>query len=421
MYTETRIHKQYTPLSLAVVVRATGTATAQLYNQFEGTLTPQRTPDAPTVFIPDVQAIVNDNAPDWQNGNKVSLLTEVQWLANGEDISNPASSVYADFHTASGEPLFSIVSAANDTNASLRLWLNPSAEKRYTMQLSAKLTDPRTKHTHVILSDGIDIYVNTLGASEWDFSVVHDTNIRYSPCYDNLRLYDYLCKKNVITASDSLRNTYCDGMQYDLSLPFLISYGHSRYTADDKLRFRVFDHLRNHAELTPSNCSWITELDNKHLRVDQRFLDGERVVADIQMEILTSSGTWLPVAQEQLTFTRWFPAIDAMPTNISDIDLTADTRPDHALVLFNGHKVDHPLAYLTLKWYARSSESDPWTYQGEGEDVIINQRALGIGVNARDTLYIRLEYDLTIGYALLVDNEGRFITDNEGRFITVMY
>lgn len=413
MYTETRIHKVYRPLNIGISINVGGVAVAQTINPYEHTVTPQRTQALPTILTPLVMAQTGSDDASWQDGNVAHLLKEVIWYANGTNINVSGTPIYEAFHSG-GSPLYQIVSTGAD-NGSLRLWKNFAAEERYTMQMSAKFVDPRTKKTYEVMSDGIDLFATSIGDSEWDFSVVHDVNIIYNPVIDRLKLYDWLVAAGKVTPSTALRQQYTDATAYDINLPLLITHGHRKATNTDNVRFRLFAHNQDHVEVKLGNNFFLTEFDNNHLRIDQRFLPDETFVLDVCMYTV-ADGKETFQSQEQLTFSRYYPRIEAYPTNGSDIDLSATERPDTALVLIAGQPCDYPEAYLRLTWSARSSESDPWTYQGYGERVTIDQQKLGINPQGRDDLYIRLDYHVKSGLAPLSNEDGALITDNN-RFI----
>jgi len=410
MIYETKIRKIYRPLNISTSVEVSGVSLAQVVDQYENTTTPSRSSSQTTVLKPVVMALSGSDDNTWADGNVASKLVEIKWLCNGTDISVSGTDVYDAWHSA-GSALFEIVHDSTANNGSLRIWKNLAAQEMCAMQMKAKFLDSRTGRYYEVLTDAVDLTAQALGDAEWDFSIVHDVNIKYCPVQDNLKLYDYLVAAGQLPEGKS-RADYLDATAYEIRLPIFITYGHKKVTPTDKITFRAFDHLHDHAELTTSNNFFLREFDSEHILIDQRFLPDETYVIDVKMYVND-----VFQSQEQITFSRYYPKIEAVPTNGSDLDLDAQTRWDKAFVTINGNHCEYPEAFLRLAWFARSSESEQWTPQGMGETCTINQQSLGISPTGRDELFIRLEYRIKSGLAPLSNEDGYLIENAVGNII----
>lgn len=344
-----RIRREYAPLNISVSLVCT-TPASPITQTFDALCEDgsQYSPDRslfPTVLAPVICA--ESSATVVAPTKKNSILSEIKWLANGQDITLDSS--------WSGK--YNIDTADNDDKGTLSIYRNISVGEQVSLVMEAVIADSRTGFRHKIITE--PVILNTIARSEDAYSVElpEGDRLLYSVFDDRLAKDDYNRAHGLKSMTDSDRAlVQNERSSYMRQIPFQIRRGAKAVKSATNLKVEM---------LRVNSDGSLTRLDEKFSEMysspsvtasalnpamfDMRLI--ERGCYMIRVLLGTKE-----VARRQFQIDRQEEDIDITPTNAVGIDDADTEHGDYARVSnARGCIIDRPEVGLNIKWYTSSS------------------------------------------------------------------
>jgi len=395
-----KIRRVFAPLNTAasIVCTSGGSPTTQVWNTALSQFEPNRA-NTPCVLHPDISAYASDGT--WKQQQANALLTNMQWLVNGKEIST-VWNVGTDYQ----------IDTNGSTRGDLIIYRNVAVSELFSLKFKADIVDGRTKINVPIETD--EVTLNTVAKSDDAYSMAleDDENIVYNPTLDKLLLYDYKVAHGLIAASDSVRNACIDSNAYLHKIPFHVYKGGTALTSGYTVK------LYKMSGITPVEIgvgmNEVNAITTTYVTLDLRLVESASYVVKAFV-----GGN--EICNKQFSVSRSYPKFTISAGQNTDIAPNQDNRMQQALVSSDGRIVECPASVYLLKWSTKATDNGASTTRQwqEGDTALFNISDTGLGETSEDELEIAVDASykpamdfFSDGSEPLVDENGEYLIGN---------
>lgn len=236
-----RIRKEFQPLTIAVSLKimTPNSPANQVYNPVANEYDPDRGV-TPLVILPEVIANAADGSWDMPYVN--SLLAEMNWFANGENISA----------ISSWNGKYSI-DTVGDTRGAITISRNVAPGESFELYFEGLIADTRLGVNIPVKTDSIMLTTVDKSEDTYGLSIGDSQIIQYNPFLDKLLLYDYKVANNLISASTANRNAALDENSYERTIPLMVTKGVNKITTGYTIELYQVNSISSQTMLTTAN------------------------------------------------------------------------------------------------------------------------------------------------------------------------
>lgn len=404
MYTrKTRLKTSYEPLmvSCSVTVDANCSPLGQTYNEVTGEYNPDRAGETglPTIIVPVVYASSNDAT--WTNREVNSLLEDMHWLVNGQDITEVWNK--EDYAVADGKD-------GTYKRGTLIVTKNIKSGTQCELHLEAAFNDSRTKDNYRVMSDRIMLSTTSLSQDEYAISVSRRL-VKYDMFKDRLLERDYCVANGLepdMDADDALRV----GTPYKQTIAFTCYRGAGKITPDrGQVKLLLATGGGKFASAEDNDC--VEEWDDTgRVTIDCRLL-GENTVFRLQYVSPNN------VCYADFQIRKTISAFNVEMCNTSSIEDGDTEKRMYAIVTVVGNenrKLPHPEAQLVMKWMTDCGDKTAVEHN-EGSLGVINLKTAGVSVTDDELeVYLKIDYRSQASIVALADaiatSDGKTLLTN---------
>ncbi len=389
-----RIRKEFQPLTIAVSLKilTPNSPANQVYNPVVNEYDPDRGV-TPLMILPEVIANASDGS--WDKPYVNSLLAEMNWFANGENISA----------ISSWNGKYSI-DTVGDTRGAITISRNVAPGESFELHFEGVIADTRLGVNIPVKTDSIILTTVDKSEDTYGLSIGDSQIIQYNPFLDKLLLYDYKVANKLISASTANRNAALDENSYERTIPLMVTKGVNKITTGYTIELYQVNSISSQTRLTTANHE-IVALSLTSLYNGFAF-DRERgllVVGEDSVERrLQDSNSPSIVFIQNLRAYRQV----RLPFNPDEI-----LHRNIAMVQWNGEIVSIPAPIIRMVWFTDSANKTGVQWQ-EGEKTVIMLDGTGIGETYLDDwldVYIKAEQKKA--FSVLTDGTNEY-TDSNG-------
>lgn len=359
-----RIRKVFAPLTTATSIRCATPAspTTQVYN---GSLV-EYEPDrelTPTIILPEVVAHATDGS--WPNPYSNSLLADMHWFVNGQDITS-----LADWNGKYE------IDQVGDTRGAITVKKNISPGETVELHFEAKLADTRLGINIPIVTDKITLSTTEKSSDGYSISVKDGGIVQYDPIKDKLHLYEYKVAHGLITASAAEQAAATDNCAYLHKIPFHIFNGKKLKTSGYTIRVYRVDSPTTLTLLTASAHNELVSQTLNEIVLDLRLI--EKASYAIKAYVKN-----VEVASFEIGVNRIYQKYHITPTNGTAIHPDDTERYDKVMADCDGNIIECPGSVFQITWYT-DTEALKGVKHNEGDETVYQLVKTGIGNTASD-------------------------------------
>lgn len=388
-----RIRKEFQPLTIAVSLKimTPNSLANQVYNPVANEYDPDRGV-TPLVILPEVIANAADGSWDMPYVN--SLLAEMNWFANGENISA----------ISSWNGKYSI-DTVGDTRGAITISRNVAPGESFELHFEGLIADTRLGVNIPVKTDSIMLTTVDKSEDTYGLSIGDSQIIQYNPFLDKLLLYDYKVANNLISASTANRNAALDENSYERTIPLMVTKGVNKITTGYTIELYQVNSISSQTMLTTANHE-IVALSLTSLTMDLRLVEKGDY-------LLLAKVGGKEVARQQFSINRVYPKFTCIPASQASINPDEILHRNVAMVQWNGEIVPIPAPIIRMVWFTDSANKTGVQWQ-EGEKTVIMLDGTGIGETYLDDwldVYIKAEQKKA--FSVLTDGTNEY-TDSNG-------
>lgn len=388
-----RIRKEFQPLTLAVSLKilTPNSPANQVYNSAVNEYDPDRGA-TPLVILPEIIANTSDGSWDMPYVN--SLLAEMNWFANGKNLSTVSS--------WSGK--YSI-DTVGDTRGAITISRNVATGENFELHFEGVIADTRLGVNIPVKTDTIVLTTVDKSEDTYGLSIGDSQIIQYNPFLDKLLLYDYKVANKLISASTANRNAALDENSYERTIPLMVTKGVNKLTTGYTVELYQVNSASSQTRLTTANHEVIAS-SLTSLTLDLRLIEK----GDYLVLIRVGSKE---VARQQFSVNRVYPKFTCVPASQASINPDEILHRNVAMVQWNGEIVSIPAPIIRMVWFTDSANKTEVQWQ-EGDKAVTMLDATGIGETYLDDwldVYIKAEQKKA--FSVLTDGTNEY-TDISG-------
>lgn len=380
----------------SIVCVSGGSPTTQVWNTALQQYEPNRK-NTPCVLHPDITAYATDNT--WKQIQVNSLLANMVWLVNGQDISKVWQQG-TDY----------TINLDGATRGDLTIMRNVAVSELFSLQFQAEIPDHRIKANIPVITDTVTL--NTVAKSDDAYSMAleDDENITYNQVTDRLLIYDYKVAHGLIAESNAVRNSCIDEKAYLRKIPFHVYKGGNSVSTGFTVKlFRM-------SGLTPVeigvDMNEVEAITTSYITLDLRLIESASYI----IKAYVGSNE---VCSKQFSVSRVYPKFTISAGQNTDIAPNQDTRQQVAMVSSEGKIVEYPANVFNLHWSTKATNNGATTTKQwqDGDTAIFNISDTGLGESADEDLEIAVDASYKEPYAFLVDENNVPLVDERGRYL----
>lgn len=343
-----------------------------------------------TVIYPEIR--VGDPDGIFMRGaaNENLILDFIEWTVNGEPIEDV-------WNEKSGSLLndYEIITAANDSRGSLRVYKNIPAGEKAVLHFKGKFLDWRTGIRYNVVSDEIALSSTDKGEDKWSL-VASLTSVEYDPIRDDLLEYEYRVARGLSVTGT--REDHITSRCYLQTLDFVLMKGASPFIDFQTLGIEMEVELWNGSQWAlveldlPDSCPQIVAHTEGSVTFDMRqiFNSSYRIS-------YVAGNTVLATCIVGLARKLTMPS-SGKPMRGADLPASYDWYENRLLVSLADRLIETPEAYYMIKWKTCPQQSvtvgnvttcqygTTKTWQ-RGERMACAVDELGIGYTENDSFF----------------------------------
>jgi len=396
--TRKRIHRDYAPLNISVAIKCDSgySPMTQVYNPDTQEFEPDRIL-SPTVIRPVVNASASDDT--WPDHAANKKLANLKWYVNGVDIET----------ISSWEGQYEIDYGSGDSRGSITIYRNIQPSEVAAIHFEARLVDTRAGLTYKIKTDALILSTTDKSKDTASIAIGDANNLRYSPFFDKLSLYEYKVAHGMISASAAAEAAARDGNEYDRTIPIEVYNGGNLLSSGYTIHLYKVNSASSITEIT-SDDREVVSVSNTAIRFDLRLI----TKADYLIKAFIDDAE---AARAQISINRIYPNFTCSPVNESGILPTQIQRYDQVQVDSDGRAVDCPGSILKITWYT-DTVAKIGTRHNEGDKTLIDLRKTGLGEDyTNDWLDVYVEAIQKPAHCVATDEDDNIYTDENGNIL----
>lgn len=388
-----RIRKDFAPLTVSVSL-ACSTAfspVTQVFRAASSEYEPDRS-ITPTLLQPTVIAAADDGS--WPTPNSNAMLANMQWFANGVDITtlNDWNGLYT-------------IDTVGATRGGLTIFRNLTPAERLSMHFEADLVDNRLGVTHHIKTDAIVLSTIDQSADAYGISIGESKSIYYNPFLDKLHLYEYKVATGKIQESTAARNAALDENAYLRTIPVTLFKGANVVSTGYTLKLYRIVNQNTFTELI--DADEVVTIAPAGITLDLRLIEKDNYL--IKAFIGNAE-----VARVQFSVSRQYQPFSCSPTNEAAITPDQTMRYDVAQVDSEGKAVECPECIVSIVWYTDTAAKTNVRHN-EGGSTAFELEKTGIGnTYLDDWLETHVDAIQKEAMKVAIDEDGDELTDENG-------
>jgi len=388
-----RIRKEYAPLKVSISVSCASqySPLQQVYDAESNTYQPNRQL-SPTVLRPQVTAHAVDGS--WPDPSANSMLSDMHWYCNDQDITTMAS----------WQGQFEI-DAQGSSKGSLIIRRNVAPGERLSMRFEARLVDNRMGVVIPIVSDAMVLSTYDKSTDSYSMSIGDTQAVEYNPFLDKLALYQYKVAEGLQSPSAAAEQASRDGHEYERTIPVTVYRGGAPLTGGYTLKLYAVNSVAALTELIPG-ANEVRSITSAGVSLDLRLVTKSNYMLKAFV-----GGT--EVARLQFSVCRVVQPFTCTPTNEAAIEPHAALRFDSAEVNSEGNRVEYPGRLIKITWFTDTAAATG-VQHNEGHDCVIDLSRAAIGKTYQDDwMEVYTVCEIKPAHSIATDG-GEVLTDASG-------